>query len=128
MVMRAKLAIVAILVLRTMTTCFCARMLGSDDNKDSGNEPEPLVPCYFIFGDSLSDVGNNNNLNTKAKVNYPPYGIDFPGGKATGRFSNGRNFVDKVCKCSLYNLLMFTCHCSKYLVIKCMCCSVYKLI
>lgn len=57
---------------------------------------ETLVPCYFIFGDSLYDAGNNNNLNTKAKANYLPYGIDFPGGKPTGRFSNGRNFVDKI--------------------------------
>ncbi|KAL4379853.1 hypothetical protein GQ457_02G038440 [Hibiscus cannabinus] len=53
----------------------------------------PQVPCYFIFGDSLSDNGNNNNLSTLAKVNYPPYGIDFPQGP-TGRFSNGRNMHD----------------------------------
>lgn len=57
---------------------------------------EPQVPCYFIFGDSLSDAGNNNDLVTKAKANYPPYGIDFPGGLPTGRFSNGRNFVDRI--------------------------------
>lgn len=57
---------------------------------------ELQVPCYFIFGDSLSDAGNNNDLNTKAKANYPPYGIDFPSGKPTGRFSNGRNFVDRI--------------------------------
>ncbi|XP_056177009.1 GDSL esterase/lipase At5g45670-like [Syzygium oleosum] len=53
----------------------------------------PQVPCYFIFGDSLADNGNNNNLLTLAKSNYPPYGIDFPGG-ATGRFTNGRTSVD----------------------------------
>lgn len=57
---------------------------------------EPQVPCYFIFGDSLCDAGNNNDLVTKAKANYPPYGIDFPGGVATGRFSNGRNFADRI--------------------------------
>ncbi|PRQ37253.1 putative triacylglycerol lipase [Rosa chinensis] len=51
------------------------------------------VPCYFIFGDSLSDSGNNNGLLTLAEVNYRPYGIDFPQGP-TGRFSNGRNLVD----------------------------------
>ncbi|KAM3693937.1 hypothetical protein ACJW31_07G022900 [Castanea mollissima] len=51
------------------------------------------VPCFFIFGDSLSDNGNNNNLVTKAKANYQPYGIDFPWGP-TGRFTNGRNLVD----------------------------------
>ncbi|KAL0802984.1 hypothetical protein Bca101_058160 [Brassica carinata] len=32
------------------------------------------VPCYFIFGDSVFDSGNNNNLQTKAKVNFLPYG------------------------------------------------------
>ncbi|XVF47644.1 hypothetical protein PTKIN_Ptkin03bG0126400 [Pterospermum kingtungense] len=54
---------------------------------------EPQVPCYFIFGDSLSDDGNNNNLATTAKVNYLPYGIDFPKGP-TGRFTNGRTMQD----------------------------------
>ncbi|KAK8615056.1 hypothetical protein V6N13_068842 [Hibiscus sabdariffa] len=53
----------------------------------------PQVPCYFVFGDSLSDNGNNNNLPTLAKINYPPYGIDFPQGP-TGRFCNGRNMHD----------------------------------
>ncbi|KAK7399741.1 hypothetical protein VNO78_10930 [Psophocarpus tetragonolobus] len=53
----------------------------------------PQVPCLFIFGDSLSDSGNNNNLRTEAKVNYLPYGIDFPGGP-TGRFTNGKTAVD----------------------------------
>ncbi|KAJ8626731.1 hypothetical protein MRB53_020038 [Persea americana] len=41
---------------------------------------EAQVPCFFIFGDSLSDSGNNSNLVTSARANYPPYGIDFPGG------------------------------------------------
>ncbi|PKI53584.1 GDSL esterase/lipase At5g45670-like [Punica granatum] len=51
------------------------------------------VPCYFIFGDSLADAGNNNILLTLTKSNYPPYGIDFPLG-ATGRFCNGRTIID----------------------------------
>lgn len=53
------------------------------------------VPCYFIFGDSLYDNGNNNNLPTRARANYLPYGIDLPGGP-TGRFSNGRNLPDVI--------------------------------
>lgn len=53
----------------------------------------PQVPCFFIFGDSLVDNGNNNGLPTKAVSNYPPYGIDFPQGP-TGRFSNGLTMVD----------------------------------
>lgn len=51
------------------------------------------VPCFFVFGDSLSDNGNNNNLESKAKVNFSPYGIDFPEGP-TGRFTNGRTIPD----------------------------------
>ncbi|KAL3846149.1 hypothetical protein ACJIZ3_003552 [Penstemon smallii] len=53
------------------------------------------VPCYFIFGDSGVDNGNNNQLTTNAKVNYLPYGIDFPQGP-TGRFSNGQNIADTI--------------------------------
>ncbi|XP_047172597.1 GDSL esterase/lipase At1g71250 [Vigna umbellata] len=51
------------------------------------------VPALFVFGDSLVEVGNNNFLNTIARANFFPYGIDFNGG-ATGRFSNGRSLVD----------------------------------
>ncbi|KAI9121149.1 hypothetical protein K1719_008182 [Acacia pycnantha] len=58
---------------------------------------EPQVPCFFIFGDSLSDNGNNNLLPTAIKVNYFPYGIDFPGG-ATGRFSNNLTVPDYITK------------------------------
>ncbi|WOG86539.1 hypothetical protein DCAR_0205750 [Daucus carota subsp. sativus] len=53
----------------------------------------PIVPGYYIFGDSLADSGNNNNLMTLAKANFHPYGIDYPGGP-TGRFTNGRTYVD----------------------------------
>ncbi|CAN1765932.1 GDSL esterase/lipase At1g29660 [Linum perenne] len=62
---------------------------------DGSSRPPPEVPCYFIFGDSLFDSGNNNNLRTLAKVNYPPYGVDFPAGP-TGRFTNGRTTADIV--------------------------------
>ncbi|KAK7412518.1 hypothetical protein VNO78_03982 [Psophocarpus tetragonolobus] len=51
------------------------------------------VPCLFIFGDSLSDSGNNNNLPTLGRANFRPYGIDFPKGP-TGRFTNGRTAID----------------------------------
>ena len=53
----------------------------------------PQVPCFFIFGDSLVDNGNNNGMLTLARANYRPYGIDFPGGPS-GRFTNGRTYVD----------------------------------
>ena len=55
----------------------------------------PQVPCYFVFGDSLFDNGNNNYLTTPVKVNYLPYGIDFPTG-ASGRCSNGLNIADTI--------------------------------
>lgn len=56
---------------------------------------EPQVPCYFVFGDSLSENGNNNARLTLAKANYLPYGIDFPNGP-TGRFTNGRTIADRL--------------------------------
>ena len=63
---------------------------------------EPQVPCYFIFGDSLVDNGNNNNIQSLARANYLPYGIDFPDGP-TGRFSNGKTTVDVIGKYSIYD-------------------------
>ncbi|XP_030971528.1 GDSL esterase/lipase At5g45670-like [Quercus lobata] len=60
-----------------------------------GVEGDPQVPCYFIFGDSLVDNGNNNQLQSLARSDYLPYGIDFPGGP-TGRFSNGKTTVDVI--------------------------------
>ncbi|RZS15775.1 hypothetical protein BHM03_00047655 [Ensete ventricosum] len=53
----------------------------------------PQVPCFFIFGDSLVDNGNNNNILTLARANYRPYGVDFAEG-SSGRFTNGRTMVD----------------------------------
>uniref|UniRef100_A0A453S2J5 GDSL esterase/lipase n=1 Tax=Aegilops tauschii subsp. strangulata TaxID=200361 RepID=A0A453S2J5_AEGTS len=49
----------------------------------------------FVFGDSLLDSGNNNNLASLAKANYLPYGIDFAAGP-TGRFCNGYTIVDEL--------------------------------
>ncbi|KAL8141925.1 hypothetical protein V2J09_014957 [Rumex salicifolius] len=49
----------------------------------------------FIFGDSLSDVGNNQYLSRSlAKANLPWYGIDFGNGMPNGRFTNGRTVAD----------------------------------
>ncbi|CAA0836063.1 GDSL esterase/lipase [Striga hermonthica] len=49
----------------------------------------------FIFGDSLSDVGNNIYLSKSlAQANLPWYGIDFGNGLPNGRFSNGRTVAD----------------------------------
>ncbi|XP_062116533.1 GDSL esterase/lipase At1g74460 [Humulus lupulus] len=49
----------------------------------------------FIFGDSLSDVGNNKQLSRSlAQANLPWYGIDFGNGLPNGRFCNGRTVAD----------------------------------
>ncbi|XP_057839101.2 GDSL esterase/lipase At5g55050 isoform X2 [Cryptomeria japonica] len=50
-----------------------------------------LVPALFIFGDSLVDVGNNNHIRLSLiKANFPHNGVDYPDGKATGRFNNAQ--------------------------------------
>ncbi|TYH60159.1 hypothetical protein E1A91_D08G266000v1 [Gossypium mustelinum] len=53
-----------------------------------------IVPALFIFGDSIVDVGNNNDLVTLIKANFPPYGRDFVDHEPTGRFSNGKLALD----------------------------------
>lgn len=53
----------------------------------------PQVPAFFVFGDSIVDDGNNNYLNSIAKANYLPYGVDFDGGPS-GRFCNGKTIID----------------------------------
>ncbi|XP_059429023.1 GDSL esterase/lipase At5g22810-like [Corylus avellana] len=51
-------------------------------------------PAMYFFGDSGFDVGNNNNLFTLIKSNFPPYGRDFPTKQPTGRFCNGKLACD----------------------------------
>ncbi|GFZ10451.1 GDSL-like Lipase/Acylhydrolase superfamily protein [Actinidia rufa] len=53
-------------------------------------------PAILVFGDSIADQGNNNNLKTLIKCNFPPYGKDFMGGTPSGRFSNGRTPADLI--------------------------------
>ncbi|XP_027354611.1 GDSL esterase/lipase EXL3-like [Abrus precatorius] len=53
--------------------------------------PNVSVPAVLVFGDSIMDTGNNNNnMQTFARCNFPPYGKDFKGGIPTGRFGNGK--------------------------------------
>lgn len=59
-----------------------------------GAEAKPRA--FFVFGDSLVDSGNNNYLVTTARADSPPYGIDYPTGRPTGRFSNGLNIPDLI--------------------------------
>lgn len=51
--------------------------------------PGKVIPAVIGFGDSIIDTGNNNNLKSVVKCNFPPYGRDFNGGIPTGRFGNG---------------------------------------
>lgn len=85
----------------------------------------PQVPCYFIFGDSLVDNGNNNQLQSLARADYLPYGIDFGG--PTGRFSNGKTTVDVIgelhllfflpsTSAQIFNLLVFSLSLSLFLL------------
>ncbi|KAL6839352.1 hypothetical protein ACP4OV_030849 [Aristida adscensionis] len=56
--------------------------------------PSECARAFYVFGDSLVDSGNNNYLMTTARADSPPYGIDHPTHRATGRFSNGLNIPD----------------------------------
>ncbi|KAB1199513.1 hypothetical protein CJ030_MR0G021684 [Morella rubra] len=59
---------------------------------------------FYVIGDSLVDSGNNNYLATTARADAPPYGIDYPTHRPTGRFSNGLNIPDLIswCTCTEY--------------------------
>jgi phospholipase/lecithinase/hemolysin len=47
------------------------------------------TPAIVVLGDSTVDVGVNSHIDTFIRSDWPPYGRDFPGHKATGRFSDG---------------------------------------
>ncbi|XWS25935.1 hypothetical protein CRYUN_Cryun27aG0109900 [Craigia yunnanensis] len=52
--------------------------------------PNETIPAVIVFGDSIVDAGNNNDLQTLIRCNFLPYGQDFDGGVPTGRFCNGK--------------------------------------
>ncbi|KAJ1376878.1 SGNH hydrolase superfamily [Sesbania bispinosa] len=56
------------------------------------------APTLYIFGDSAFDVGTNNFLRSKAKANFPYYGIEFYHSVPTGRFSNRLNIADQIAR------------------------------
>ncbi|CAI0435136.1 unnamed protein product [Linum tenue] len=60
---------------------------------DSGESNPAAV---YAFGDSIMDTGNNDYILTRARCDYPPYGRNFPGGKPTGRFSDGKIIPDLI--------------------------------
>lgn len=73
-------------ILLTITS-LCIMAFGFDS-------AQPGPRAFFVFGDSLVDSRNNDFLATTARADAPPYGIDFPTHKPTGRFSNGLNIPD----------------------------------
>ncbi|PON55565.1 Lipase [Parasponia andersonii] len=84
-----EVAVMGMIVL-IITFVFTSNMI---DNKY--NMASAATPVTFVFGDSLTEVGNNNYLQySLAKSNYPWYGVDYAGGQATGRFTNGRTIGD----------------------------------
>ncbi|KAG6765512.1 hypothetical protein POTOM_029557 [Populus tomentosa] len=50
--------------------------------------------AILVFGDSTVDAGNNNYIDTPLKANFFPYGQNYPGQKATARFSDGELVPD----------------------------------
>ncbi|KAF7123369.1 hypothetical protein RHSIM_Rhsim12G0003700 [Rhododendron simsii] len=99
--MAEKVKFFCLWVLMVMLVSSSSAVIGQGEGSDAfapeeavGSRRE-MVPAFFIFGDSLIDNGNNNNLQSFAKANYFPYGIDFEGGP-TGRFSNGYTMVDEI--------------------------------
>ncbi|XP_021905183.1 GDSL esterase/lipase At5g08460 [Carica papaya] len=61
---------------------------------DPPHHSHPLVPAFFVIGDSSVDCGTNNFLGTFARADHLPYGRDFDTHQPTGRFCNGRIPVD----------------------------------
>lgn len=89
----------------------------------SCNHVQGSSPAMFVFGDCSSDVGNNNYLHTTDKCDFPPYGIDYPGGVANGRCNNGKNVADFLGKIYLviHQAVLFLCVSVTYILIMLMC-------
>ncbi|XP_057808922.1 GDSL esterase/lipase 7-like [Salvia miltiorrhiza] len=67
-------------------------MIGLLASKANGGASK--YTAMYVFGDSLSDAGNNKYfVDTSAKANFLPNGMDFSSGP-TGRFCNGKIIVD----------------------------------
>lgn len=87
----SKMTLVSILLL------FCSGLATrAQSSPPSGPLTKNAPRAFFVFGDSLVDNGNNNFLLTTARADAPPYGIDLPSHRPTGRFSNGRNIPDLI--------------------------------
>ncbi|KAA0066338.1 GDSL esterase/lipase [Cucumis melo var. makuwa] len=83
--------LIATLSLHTIWLLLLTKPCSSLEPKTSSS-----FPAILIFGDSTVDTGNNNFIPTIFKGNYSPYGKNFPGHLATGRFSDGKLIPDMV--------------------------------
>ncbi|KAL6646849.1 hypothetical protein ACP70R_015543 [Stipagrostis hirtigluma subsp. patula] len=89
------LALALLLLLSAPRRCSSAAAAPpSSPSPSPSARPAPLVPAFFVIGDSTADVGTNNYLGTLARADREPYGRDFDTHRPTGRFSNGRIPVD----------------------------------
>ncbi|KAF0923829.1 hypothetical protein E2562_007691 [Oryza meyeriana var. granulata] len=93
--MAPSLATVAIFLAAILLSSPCAAALVAAP----APAPTPAghgIPAVFAFGDSTLDPGNNNRLATLVRADHAPYGRDFPGGAATGRFTDGKLITDYI--------------------------------
>jgi hypothetical protein len=88
----------------------CSASATTPASSTANQHQQTRPPALIVFGDSIVDPGNNNALTTLIRCNFPPYGQDFPGHNATGRFSNGRvpsdilgTYADHSFPCPLIN-------------------------
>lgn len=94
---RALLAMMAtVVILHDWTLCLAAASPATPVATPPATKQTTRAPALFAFGDSIVDPGNNNDIITAIRCNFPPYGQDFPGHNATGRFSNGKVPTDIV--------------------------------
>ncbi|XP_066383736.1 GDSL esterase/lipase At2g42990-like isoform X2 [Miscanthus floridulus] len=78
----------------SQSLCYWLLLLLVHFSRSTSRATAGKVSALIVFGDSTVDTGNNNFIPTIAEANFPPYGRDFNGGVATGRFSNGRLVTD----------------------------------
>lgn len=86
-----------VIIICLFTSNISYRTIVVAEQEDRPTEIDGMASPFvgvFAFGDSVLDTGNNNNLSSAAKCNFPPYGRDFIGGIPTGRFSNGKIYPD----------------------------------
>ncbi|XP_015690609.2 GDSL esterase/lipase EXL3 [Oryza brachyantha] len=85
------LLVAAFAVAMVPTTAWCRELCYNSSKVASASPPPgaPMATAVIVFGDSIVDPGNNNNLKTQIKANHAPYGMNFANGEPTGRYSNG---------------------------------------